>query len=193
VRPAIWSCESKRIERHNGIFLALLIALLLPLMTACSTTRVTVAHGAAPRTGDHWGLIPFANLTDTPLAAEQAESFLETQLKAKGVGGLKRAPASSPLGEAGLPDGPERMDRDLRWARDAKLSYAITGSVEEWRYKSGVEREPAVAITIRVIEVSSGETLWSASGARTGWGRDSVGGIAQGLLARMLASLSLES
>lgn len=190
--PAIGSCEPKRTYRSVSLPLTLLlIAVLLSFMTGCSTTRITVAHGTEPKSGGQWGLIPLANLTDAPLAAEQAESILETQLKTKGVGILKRAPESALLGPSGLLDRREQMDRHLLWARDAKLSYAVTGSVEEWRYKSGVEREPAVSISIRVIEVASGETLWSASGAKTGWGRDSLGGIAQSLLAQMIKSLSL--
>lgn len=62
-------------------------------------------------------------------------------------------------------------------------------TVDEWRYKVGVDGEPAVGITLQVIEVQSGNVIWSAAGSRTGWSRDAVSAVAQKLLRQLLSPL----
>lgn len=61
--------------------------------------------------------------------------------------------------------------------------------MSEWRYKVGVDGEPAVGITLQVIDVPSGNVIWSATGSRTGWSRDAVSAVAQKLLRELLSPL----
>ncbi|MNP78015.1 hypothetical protein D3C76_1755480 [compost metagenome] len=68
----------------------------------------------------------------------------------------------------------------------------LTGSVEEWQYKSGLDGEPAVGISLRVVEVSSGRVLWSKSGARAGWSRESLAGTAQQVIETLVSALRFE-
>ena len=79
--------------------------------------------------------------------------------------------------------------RALAWARSRGASYAVTGNVAEWRYKNGPDGEPAVGLTLQIIEIPSGAVLWSAAGSRSGWGRESVSGTAQKLLRDLLADV----
>ena len=79
----------------------------------------------------------------------------------------------------------------LKWAREQGVRYAVSGSVEEWRYKVGLDGEPVAALTLRVIEVESGRVVWSASGARSGWSRDGLSAIAHQLVSQLLAGLPL--
>jgi TolB-like protein len=81
------------------------------------------------------------------------------------------------------------VTRALEWARGERARYALTGTVDEWRYKVGVDGEPAVGITLQVIEVQSGNVIWSAAGSRTGWSRDAVSAVAQKLLRQLLSPL----
>ena len=83
----------------------------------------------------------------------------------------------------------EAVARALDWARGEKARYALTGAVDEWRYKVGVDGEPAVGITLQVIDVQSGNVIWSAAGSRTGWSRDAVSAVAQKLLRELLSPL----
>ena len=71
-------------------------------------------------------------------------------------------------GDLALLDDQERLATALDWARRQKLDYVISGSVEEWQYKNGLDGEPAVGISLRVIEPASGRVIWSTSGARAG-------------------------
>lgn len=76
-------------------------------------------------------------------------------------------------------------------ANKHNFSYAVTGSVEEWQYKLGVGSEPAVGLTIRVIEVATGKVIWSASGSRSGWSTGSLSGTAQKLLRDLISSIQI--
>ncbi|MCY1405315.1 hypothetical protein D9M71_205530 [compost metagenome] len=68
----------------------------------------------------------------------------------------------------------------------------VTGSVEEWQYKNGLDGEPAVGVSLQVLETSSGKLLWSRSGARAGWSRESLAGTAQTVLRDLVGNLRLE-
>lgn len=89
-------------------------------------------------------------------------------------------------------DDRERFNQALSWAREQKLDYVVSGSVEEWQYKSGLDGEPAVGISLQIIEPATGRVLWSKSGARAGWSRESLAGTAQKVLRTLVGDLSLE-
>jgi hypothetical protein len=69
------------------------------------------------------------------------------------------------------------------------MRYAVTGTVDEWRYKVGVDGEPAVGFTLQVLDVPTGRVLWSAAGGRTGWSREALSAVAHQLLTRLSAPL----
>ena len=62
----------------------------------------------------------------------------------------------------------------------------MAGAVDEWRYKVGIDGEPAVGVALNVIDVGSGEILWSGAGGKTGWSRESLSGVAQRLMRQLL-------
>jgi hypothetical protein len=77
----------------------------------------------------------------------------------------------------------------LAWARSENIRYALAGSVDEWRYKVGIDGEPAAGVTLQLIDVQSGQVLWAAAGGSTGWSRESLSGVAQKLVAKLLRPL----
>ena len=84
-------------------------------------------------------------------------------------------------------DGP-RQQEALDWARERQARYALTGTVDEWRYKVGVDGEPAAGVTLQIIDVASGETLWSGAGGKSGWSREALSAVAQKLIRDLLQS-----
>src|SRR5690606_9636971 len=87
----------------------------------------------------------------------------------------------------------DRMQQQaLAWARDTGARYALTGSVQEWRYKVGLDGEPVVGLTLNLIDVSSATVVWSATGSRSGWSRSSLAGVGQTLIKEMLDPLSAQ-
>lgn len=159
-------------------------ALLLFAATGCST----VDRGRPPtlEKESDWAVLPFSNHTETPLAGNRAESVAEALLHAQGIGRIKRYPSS--VQQEALFDGGDsrRKEQALAWAREQNIRYALAGTVEEWRYKVGVDGEPAAGITLQIIDVSSGQVLWGAAGGQTGWSREALSAVAQKLIRDML-------
>lgn len=162
---------------------------VLALVASCMVREVQKGPPLDRRS--RWVLLPFRNQTETPQAGEKAEAILATLLRARGLQDL--APYRAPSETAGeIPDLDERRraDRAQSWARGQGFTYAVTGSVEEWRYRNGLDGEPAVGVTLQVIELSSGRVVWSASGALAGWGRDTLAGTAQQVMKSLLTELA---
>jgi polysaccharide biosynthesis protein PelC len=62
---------------------------------------------------------------------------------------------------------------------------------KEWRYKVGIDGEPAVGLTLKIIDLSNGRVLWSATGAKSGWSREALASVAQSLILNMVNTLNL--
>jgi TolB-like protein len=159
---------------------------LLAALAACST----VDYGKAPplERGAVWAVLPFANHTETPLAANRAESIAGALLHVQGVGGVKRYQASIQQEALFDPAEAKQQQEALAWARAQGARYALSGGVDEWRYKVGVDGEPAIGVTLQIIDVSTGETLWSAAGGKSGWSREALSAVAQQLIRDLLQS-----
>jgi TolB-like protein len=139
--------------------------------------------------GSKWALLPIVNLTETPQAGLRAESIVESLVRSAGLTNMIRYPAS--LNTDALFDPVERkaVEQAMTWARGETVRYALTGAVEEWRYKVGVDGEPAVGITLQVFDLKSGAVIWSAAGSRTGWSREALSAIAQKLVRDLIAPI----
>ena len=159
-------------------------ALVLCALAACST----VDRGRAPalQANAEWTVLPFANHTETPMAGNRAESVAEALLQARGVGKVKRY-TSTAQQEALFDAGDtKRQEQALAWAREQGVRYALAGTVDEWRYKVGVDGEPAAGITLQIIDVQSGDILWSGAGGKSGWSREALSAVAQKLIRELL-------
>ena len=170
--------------KHIVQRIATLAAILL--LAACATLDRSEAPAISGKAA--WALLPFANHTETPLAGSRAEAIAEGVLRAQGIAKLKRYPAALQQEALFEPGDRKQLEAALDWARSDGARYALTGSVEEWRYKVGVDGEPAVGIAVSIIDVHSGETLWTGVGAKAGWSRDSLAAVAQQLMRSLISS-----
>ncbi len=141
---------------------------------------------------ESWALLPIINFSQTPQAGERAERIAETLLRSKGLNTLRHYPPQEDPDGLPILDEQKRFNNALAWAQENNVRYGITGSIEEWRYKSGLDGEPAVGASLQVIDVSSGDVLWSASGSRAGWSRASLSGTAHKVLEKLIAKIKLE-
>jgi hypothetical protein len=154
------------------------------LVGACSTLEHTAAVQFDRQA--NWAILPAVNLSDTPQAGLRLENLLENQLRAKGVDNLQRYPVD--LGPDLMLDPSDARVREqaLQWVGSKGVRYAVAGTVNEWRYKTGVDGEPAVGVTLQVIALPEGRVIYSASGARSGWSREALAAVAQKLTRDML-------
>lgn len=132
-------------------------------------------------------VLPFSNYTTTPGAGERVASITTSLLITHG---LTHTVVVDPGTSNGLPL--ERLPNiPVALARASRVGarYAIEGSVEEWRYTIGLDGEPAVAVTLNLVDVRTGQTLWTATGSRSGNPRESVGVLAEDTVNAMLNRL----
>jgi hypothetical protein len=158
------------------------------LTTGCST--VEVAPAPAFDAGARWGLLPFINNTETPQAGLREESIVAALLRTSRPGDLEHYPHE--LNDETLFEPADRKGRQaaLDWASSKGVRYALTGSVDEWRYKVGVDGEPAVGITMEVVDIRDGKVIWTAVGSGTGWSREALTGVAQKLTRKLIVPIA---
>ncbi|MBV6826307.1 penicillin-binding protein activator LpoB [Pseudomonas sp. PD9R] len=164
------------------------LALAVLFVAGCASFT-DEASPSLPRNAQ-WGIVPMVNYSQTPQAGERSEQILLSVLSSHGL--QPRVYPVSTQGEQALMDDNERLAGALEWARQQKLDYVVAGSVEEWQYKNGLDGEPAVGISLRVLDADSGRVLWSKSGARAGWSRESLAGTAQKVLDTLVGALRFE-
>lgn len=118
--------------------------------------------------------MPIENNSETPLAGERLEAIVATLLRARGVARVDHAPPPTDPDAAVTMSDRQRSDAALEWARRHGYVYAVAGSVEEWRHKSGLDGEPAIGLSLRIVRIEDDTVVWSGTTSRTGWTHESV-------------------
>lgn len=167
------------------IFFISATALVLWL-AGCSA--ITLSANSAPRLdmAAPWVLLPSINNTETPQAGGRLDSIAASLMRTRGVNLSMYATAGQ--GDEVAFDSADRHQQQQALERAAKqgFRYAVAGSVNEWRYKVGVEGEPVVGISLSIIDVATGRVVWSGSAARTGSGQYAVSAMAQDVVNSLL-------
>ena len=172
----------------------ILFVMLLALLGAgCATTDNSVF--SKPIDGSaKWVMLPILNHTDVPQAGLRAEAIVEGLLRSGGVNNILRYPAA--LSRDALLEPSERavyVEAD-KWARTPGAQgarYAVYGAVDEWRYKVGIDGEPAVGVALHIIDLQNNEVVWSGVGGKSGWSRESLSGVAQKLIRQLLSTANI--
>ena len=162
----------------------------LLLLAGCATANRTSAPDLEKNV--KWALLPMENHTETAQAGLRMEAITETILRIKGVMSLEKYPSSLTQDSLFEPADAKAVEAAISWAKQSGARYAVTGAVNEWRYKTGVDGEPAVGITLKIIDLKTQQVIWNAAGARTGWGREAVSAIAQKLLEDLVGDINLQ-
>ena len=163
----------------------LLVAVLA--LAGCATTD-TGGSGPAIERNAKWVMLPVLNHTEVPQAGQRAEAITEGLLRAHGVNDLTRYPAVLNVDTLFEPSERKIMIEAEKWARIQGARYAIYGAVDEWRYKVGIDGEPAVGVALHIMDLQSNEVVWTGVGGKSGWSRESLSGVAQKLIRGLLAS-----
>lgn len=141
---------------------------------------------------DKVAMLPVANFTDVPQAGLRVEALLEPALRQIGLRQLAIYPPE--LNPETLFEPGERKAQleAEKWARGQAVRYVITAAVNEWRYKVGVDGEPAVGLMVQVKDLSTGRVVYSAAGGRTGASRESLAAVGQQLTAELVSGIRIE-
>lgn len=179
--------KSTLLRRASVLIFVFLVA---ALVSACGgTMATTTVRAGTVRSAGRWVVLPVINNSETPQAGERLEAMLDTLLRKGGIASLDRYPPAKEDDTHLVSSDRQRYEAALEWARTAKYDYAVSGSVEEWRYKSGLDAEPAIGMSMRVVEVATGKVLWAGTGTKTGGSSQNTSATAVELLASMVREL----
>lgn len=168
------------------------ILFLAAALSACATMERATTGKPLERNAK-WAMLPIVNHTEMPQAGLQAESITEVMLRSAGIASLGNYPATINRDTLFEPAERKAVTDALVWAREQGIRYVVTGTVDEWRYKVGLDGEPAVGLTLQVLDLKEGDrVVWTAAGSRTGWSRDALSAVAQKLIKDMVSDIPLQ-
>jgi TolB-like protein len=165
--------------------------LLLLLLTGCSSLQTSGTNYSLSGK-ERWAMLPMVNNTDTPQAGLRAEAIVHTLMLNRGLKSLDLYPVELNNDTLFEPSERKVVDKTREWAKAQGIRYVLTGSVEEWHYKVGVDGEPAVGLTLKVIDLTTNQVVWSAVGAKSGWSRSALSAVAQDLARGLLSDLTID-
>ena len=171
--------------------LASVLVLSSALLSACQT--ITSSNRVIVSSAENWALLPIANLSRTPLAGNRASALVETHLRARGVNNLEvyKAPANQSV--IALLDEAGQLNDAKQWAIQNGFRYGITGDVQEWSYKNGLDNEPSIGMSLKFVDLQSDQVLWTASATRTGWGYSNLSSTANKTIEELLARVKFDA
>ncbi len=158
-------------KRYN-----ILLSLLFFFFTGCSSIVNYAPNSYIPRDGEI-AVLPFQNNTDTPLAGQRVRNILANILYIKGF----KVKTISLEDEDYI-----NQKKAYEISKKLRTKYFIFGSVNEWRYKTGIEAMPTVALEFRVFRREDKRVVYVASGAKNGGGGDSLGSLTQELILELI-------
>lgn len=173
---------------HKYITLMLSVAVAIGL-TACST--MTSTQDVSVGSQQSWALLPFNNLSTTPRAGEKTSTIVETHLRARGVDSLNKYREADGMSLVSLLDAERQLVDAIAWAKASGHRYGVSGTVHEWHYKSGPDKEPAVGLSIKLIDLSNEKVIWQGTNAKTGWGYSNLSGVADDTVSKLLKQIRI--
>jgi polysaccharide biosynthesis protein PelC len=174
--------------RREVIVRNLSILLLATLAFAGCAVTDTGNTGPAIDRNAKWVMLPILNHTEVPQAGQRAEAITEGLVRAHGVSDLTRYPAVLNVDTLFEPSERKIMIEAEKWARIQKAKYAIYGAVDEWRYKVGIDGEPAVGVALFIMDLETNQVVWTGVGGKSGWSREALSAVAQKLIKQLLAT-----
>ncbi len=158
------------------------------VLSACSSYNLP--DSPALSAGKQWVVMPFSNFSGSAFASEQAEEIAASVLKEEEVN-VKLYQVTDINALDTVLDPSIKSKAAQKWLSNQGADYILTASVAEWRYKSGLDAEPAVGITLKVIDAKTNQVLWQGTGARSGWGRENLAQTGMEVISEIIDELDI--
>ncbi len=152
--------------------LRLLSTCVLLFTAGCATV---VHHGGSTGGGTipvtRLLLPPFVNATDDEHASRALTEMTGSALVEAGIPLFQTEELllKSAADKAQGADG-----RYAELARTVSATHLLIGTVHEYRYKTDLDGDPAVGITLRLVDATTGQTLWQGTSGNVGYAFASV-------------------
>ena len=158
------------------IYIFLPIFLIFLLISCASVVNKGTFKGSKKAI---YAVIPFENYTETPLAGYRVASITEGVLKSKGFKVIR-------VWKYSYNEPSEGDLKELFEKAKERADYIVFGSVNEFRYKTGIDGEPAVSITIHIYSSRKGERVFTGTASASGWSHESLGTVAQKVINKLI-------
>ena len=155
-------------------------------LAGCTSTQVNISVPPRVDRGAAWCVLPLVNNTSTPYAGARAQRQLAALLGAQGLQRVTTAPDDAGGGPLPISNNAKLQKTAIAWARRHDARYALTGSVDEWHYKIGLDGQPAVGFTLHLVDLRTGTTIWSGASSASGTSREGLAVLSQRVLARLV-------
>ena len=167
-----------------------LLALLL-LLPGCTTTTTVRDGSKTPINEGKFSLVmpPFLNATDNEHAGQALTQVTGSILLEYGIPLYQTEEIVSKTADD---TAPKQELRFLQIARDNKATSLLIGTVHEYRYKSDLSANPAVGITLRLVNVADGRTVWQGSASKVGHAYSSLTSTAQKAVRDLVSKIPLK-
>ena len=157
------------------------LAIVLVLFVGCSSRTLVYTNNNLPQVEESKdisvSLFMLNNYTDTPRAGMRSSNIIEGILLSKGY-----------IVDNHIMSETVELKAAQIIAEKENTNYFFIGGVSEWRYKTGIDGEPAVSLQCSMYETNTSKLVWSATGADSDWGVGSIGTTAQDLLETMMSN-----
>lgn len=159
------------------IFLSFLI------LAGCASFKNTVLLNNLDK-NEKICVLTFINNSETPSAGIKVKNIIENELYSRklNVVFLNSDSDTDSLTE-------QEINSKIDELTKQGIRYIVFGYVNEWRYKSGIDFEPAVGITVNLYDSNSKKVIWSASGAKTSSSYSSTSITASKLVKKLFKTL----
>ncbi len=157
-------------------------------LTGCKSH---VQHGGVPRIDSAQVKIfmpAFSNATDDEHAGRALTEITASVLLKEGHPLIQKEPVlvKSRGDKAPGPDG-----LFVEGAKQLGATHLLIGTVHEYRYKTDLDGDPVVGISMRLIDAQNGETLWQGSSSKVKVFFASLTGTAQAAVERLVEKMPL--
>ena len=163
--------------------------ILLSLILFVSGCAHVVTTGSA--TGENLTigrllLPPFVNATDDEHASRAITEMTGSALVQAGIPLYQTEDLVLRTAQdaAQGPDG-----RYAEIARSVGATHLLVGTVHEYRYKTDLDGDPAVGITMRIVQASTGETVWQGTSGNVGYAFASLTSAGQKAVNRLVSEI----
>lgn len=164
------------------------IALMLVLLISGGCAHVVTTGGDDHETIQVSRLLlpPFVNATDDQHASRALTEMTGSALVKAGIA-LYQTEELVIRTAADAAQGPDGRYAEI--ARSVRASHLLIGTVHEYRYKTDLDGDPAVGITMRLVDASTGRTVWQGTSGNVGYAFASVTSAGQKAVNRLVAEM----
>ncbi len=163
--------EAIMIQKKSLVLLSTVLLFLSGCSTHLKKATTQLPSNKSYLIGSFW------NYTETPMAGLRASSIVEGVLSEQKIKLRSQIGGSDEMGQD-IPKA-DFLQQQKASAKASGANYLITGEVQEWRYKTGIDGEPVVSYSIKIIKLKDETIAFNGVGAKSGWGHQSIGEVAQ--------------